>query len=396
MSSAAEEGQASIPFISARLVELESILSEKKRNIARLQAQRNDLNMQVRDLKDEIFHLQENSSDVSEYLRKIGKDRALVTTSHEGKHLVQVDEEVDLTGVRSGTRVALKSDSMVLHRILPTKVDPLVALMLVEKVPDSTYELLGGCDKQIKEIKEVIELPIKHPELFENVGIAQPKGVLLYGPPGTGKTLLARAVAHHTDTKFIRVSGSELVQKYIGEGARLVREIFVMARQHAPCIIFMDEIDSIGGKRGSGRRGDSEVQRTMLELLNQLDGFEATNQIKVIMATNRIDCLDQALLRPGRIDRKIEFPNPGDAGRLQILRIHSRRMNLQRGINLKKIAAEASGASGAELMAVCTEAGMFALRERRVHVTQEDFEMAVFKVVRKDDKRSMSLKQMVK
>jgi 26S proteasome regulatory subunit T6 len=169
-----------------------------------------------------------------------------------------------------------------------------------------------------------------------------------------------------------------------------------MARQHAPSIIFMDEIDSIGSTRGQGRRSDSEVQRTMLELLNQLDGFEATNQIKVIMATNRIDCLDPALLRPGRIDRKIEFPNPGDAGRLQILRIHSRRMNLQRGIDLKKIATETKGASGAELKAVCTEAGMFALRERRVHVTQEDFEMAVFKVTRKDDKRSMSLKQLMK
>jgi 26S proteasome regulatory subunit T6 len=285
---------------------------------------------------------------------------------------------------------------MKLHRILPTKFDPLVSLMKVDKVPDSTYEMIGGCDKQIKEIKEVIELPIKHPELFESVGIAQPKGCLLYGPPGTGKTLLARAVAHHTETTFIRVSGSELVQKYIGEGARMVRELFVMARRHAPSIIFMDEIDSIGSSRGQGRRSDSEVQRTMLELLNQLDGFESSNKIKVIMATNRIDSLDQALLRPGRIDRKIEFPNPGDAGRLQILRIHSRRMNLQRGIDLKKIATETGGVSGAELKAVCTEAGMFALRERRVHVTQEDFDMAVFKVTKKDDKRSVSLKQMLK
>lgn len=385
-----------IPFISARIAELESTMAEKKRNIARLQAQRNDLNKQVRDLKDEIFHLLENPSDVDELVRKVGKNRALVSNNHEGKYLVMVEDKVDISSAPSGTRVALRSENMSLHRILPNKVDPLVALMKVDKVPDSTYEMIGGCDKQIKEIKEVIELPIKHPELFESVGIAQPKGVLLYGPPGTGKTLLARAVAHHTDTTFIRVSGSELVQKYIGEGARMVRELFVMARQHAPSIIFMDEIDSIGSSRGQGKRSDSEVQRTMLELLNQLDGFEASNSIKVIMATNRIDCLDQALLRPGRIDRKIEFPNPGDAGRLQILRIHSRRMNLQRGIDLKRIAAETSGASGAELKAVCTEAGMFALRERRVHVTQEDFDMAVFKVTKKDDKRSMSIKQMLK
>lgn len=178
----------------------------------------------------------------------------------------------------------------MIHKILPSKVDPLVSLMMVEKVPDSTYEMVGGLDKQIKEIKEVIELPVKHPELFEALGIAQPKGVLLYGPPGTGKTLLARAVAHHTDCTFIRVSGSELVQKYIGEGSRMVRELFVMAREHAPSIIFMDEIDSIGSSRGESGSGggDSEVQRTMLELLNQLDGFEATKNIKVIMATNRI------------------------------------------------------------------------------------------------------------
>ena len=171
--------------------------------------------------------------------------------------------------------------------------------------PDSTYDMVGGLDQQIKEVKEVIELPIKHPEIFDALGISQPKGVLLYGPPGTGKTLLARAVAHHTDCCFIRVSGGELVQKYIGEGARMVRELFIMARQHAPSIIFMDEIDSIGGARIEGSRGDSEVQRTMLELLNQLDGFETTSNIKIIMATNRIDILDPALLRPGRLDRKV-------------------------------------------------------------------------------------------
>merc|ERR1711904_294273 len=236
-------------------------------------------------------------------------------------------------------RVALRNDSYTLHKILPTEVDPLVSLLKVEKVPDSTSDMIGGLDQQIKEIKEVIELPIKHPELFESLGIAQQKGVLLYGPPGTGKTLLARAVAHHTDCQFIRVSGSELVQKYIGEGARMVRELFVMARANAPSIIFMDEIDSIGGSRMEGGKGDSEVQRTMLELLNQLDGFEATNQIKIIMATNRIDILDDALLRPGRIDRKIEFPNPNEDARLDILTIHSRKMNLTRGIDLRKIAA---------------------------------------------------------
>lgn len=198
--------------------------------------------------------------------------------------------DIPISKLTPNIRVALRSDSYLLHSILPNKIDPLVSLMMVEKVPDSTYEMVGGLDRQIKEVKEVIELPIKHPELFESLGIAQPKGVLLYGPPGTGKTLLARAVAHHTDCRFIRVSGSELVQKYIGEGSRMVRELFVMAREHAPSIIFMDEIDSIGSARGGGggSGGDSEVQRTMLELLNQLDGFEPTKNIKVIMATNRI------------------------------------------------------------------------------------------------------------
>merc|ERR1711937_1035554 len=258
--------------------------------------------------------------------------------------------------------------------------------------------MIGGLDQQIKEIKEVIELPIKHPELFDSLGIEQPKGVILYGPPGTGKTLLARAVAHHTDCCFIRVSGSELVQKYIGEGSRMVRELFVMARQHAPSIIFMDEVDSIGSSRmnSGGKGGDSEVQRTMLELLNQLDGFEPHQNIKVIMATNRIDILDSALLRPGRIDRKIEFPAPNEDARVDILKIHSRKMNLTRGINLRKVAEKMQGASGAESKGVCTEAGMYALRERRVHVTQEDFEMAVAKVMQKDSEKNMSVKQLWK
>ena len=323
--------------------------------------------------------------------------QVLVKVHPEGKYMVDIDKAIDITKLNMNDRVALRNDSYMLHLVLPSKVDPLVSLMKLEKVPDSTYDMIGGCNKQIKEIKEVIELPIKHPELFESLGIAQPKGVLMYGPPGTGKTLLARAVAHHTECTFIRVSGSELVQKYIGEGSRMVRELFVMAREHAPSIIFMDEIDSIGGQRQDGESGgDSEVQRTMLELLNQLDGFEATNQIKVIMATNRIDILDQALLRPGRIDRKIEFPNPNEDARLDILRIHSRRMNLMRGIDLRKVAGGMNEASGAETKSVCTEAGMFALRERRVHVTQDDFEMAVAKVMKKDNEKNMSLRKLWK
>ncbi|KAH8738680.1 hypothetical protein FG386_000675 [Cryptosporidium ryanae] len=354
------------------------------------------MNSKVRELREELHYLLESNSYVGEVIKVMGRNKVLVKLSPEGKFLVDITKNVNISKCTVNTRVALLSDSFKLHRIFPTKVDPLVSLMKVEKVPDSTYDMVGGLDEQIKEIKEVIELPIKHPEIFESLGIAQPKGVLLYGPPGTGKTLLARAVAHHTDCTFIRVSGSELVQKYIGEGSRMVRELFVMAREHAPSLIFMDEIDSIGSQRTEGESGDTEVQRTMLELLNQLDGFESTQNIKIIMATNRIDILDDALLRPGRIDRKIEFPNPNEDARLEILKIHSRKMNLVRGINLRKISQQMKGASGAESKAVCTEAGMFALRERRKHVTQEDFEMAVSRVMKKDSDWNTSLKKLWK
>eukprot|EP00891_Asterochloris_glomerata_P001255 jgi/Astpho2/1255/fgenesh1_pm.00023_%23_10_t len=387
-------------YYKAKIEELEIQARDKQHNLRRLEAQRNELNTRVRLLREELQLLQEPGSYVGEVIKVMGKNKVLCKVHPEGKYVVDLDKDIDVNKVTTSARVALRNDSYTLHLLLPTKVDPLVSLMKVEKVPDSTYDMIGGLDQQIKEIKEVIELPIKHPELFESLGVAQPKGVLLYGPPGTGKTLLARAVAHHTDCTFIRVSGSELVQKYIGEGSRMVRELFVMAREHAPSIIFMDEVDSIGsareGSSGGGGGGDSEVQRTMLELLNQLDGFEATNQIKVLMATNRIDILDAALLRPGRIDRKIEFPNPSESSRFDILKIHSRKMNMQRGIDLRKIADKMTGASGAELKACCTEAGMFALRERRVHVTQEDFEMAVAKVMAKDTDKNTSIKKLWK
>merc|ERR1712048_1171250 len=374
-------------------------VNEKGNNVRRLQAQRNELNAKVRATREELQLLQEQASYVGEVVKPLDKKKVLVKIHPEGKFVVDIDKDIKIEECTPNCRVALRNDSYTLHKILPNKVDPLVSLMMVEKVPDSTYEMFGGLQKQIKEIKEVIELPVKHPELFDALGIAQPKGVLLYGPPGTGKTLLARAVAHHTECTFIRVSGSELVQKFIGEGSRMVRELFVLAREHAPSIIFMDEIDSIGSSRiessGSGG-GDSEVQRTMLELLNQLDGFEPHQNIKVIMATNRIDILDSALLRPGRIDRKIEFPAPNEDARVDILKIHSRKMNLTRGINLRKIAELMPGASGAEVKGVCTEAGMFALRERRVHVTQEDFEMAVAKIMQRDQDKNISIKKLMK
>ena len=391
------EGEGIQSYYISKIEELEQRIREKRQNLSRLEAQRNEMNNSVRNLKEEITKLLEQKSNVGDVIKVMGKDKVLVKSGYEGKYVVGIDKRIPIEKLTPGTRVALRGGNYILHEILPSKVDPLVSLMKVEKVPDSTYDMVGGLEQQVKEVKEVIELPIKHPEIFDALGIAQPKGVLLYGPPGTGKTLLARAVAHHTDCTFIRVSGAELVQKYIGEGARMVRELFVMAREHAPSIIFMDEIDSIGGHRVEGRSGgDSEVQRTMLELLNQLDGFESTQNIKVIMATNRIDILDDALLRPGRIDRKIEFPHPNEAARFDILRIHSRKMNLMRGIDLKKIASVMENASGADCKAACTEAGMFALRERRVHITQEDFEMAVAKIMKKETERNISKSKLFK
>merc|ERR1711991_904645 len=250
-------------YYASKVDALSSQLRSKRENLLRLTAQRNELNSKVRALKEELQLLQESGSSIGEVIKQMGRKKVLVKQKPDGKYVVDVEKNIKISDCKPGTRVALRSDSMAIHRLLPTQVDPLVSLMKVEKVPDATYDMVGGLDKQIQEIKEVIELPLKHPELFESLGVSPPKGVLMYGPPGTGKTLLARAVAHHTDCCFIRVSGSELVQKYIGEGSRMVRELFVMAREHAPTLIFMDEIDSIGGTRmggdGSGG-GDSEVQ----------------------------------------------------------------------------------------------------------------------------------------
>jgi len=383
-------------YWTAKLEEARAKERKSVENYLRLEARRNELNRRVRNLKEEVSHLLEAPSDIAEVIKIMGKEKVLVKADNS-KLVVNVSKDIEIGKLQQNMRVALKAENKELYKILPSKVDPLVSLMKVEKMPGSTYDMIGGLDRQIKEIKEVVELPVKHPELFDALGIAQPKGVLLYGPPGTGKTLLARAVAHHTDCTFIRVSGSELVQKYIGEGSRMVRELFVMAREKAPSIIFMDEIDSIGGSRSEGgEKGDSEVQRTMLELLNQLDGFESSSAIKVVMATNRIDILDPALLRPGRIDRKIEFPAPNEDARLDILKIHSRKMNLMRGVNLKKIAEKLTNASGAEIKGCATEAGMFALRERRIHVTQEDFDMAVMKVMNKESEKDVAMKKVWK
>jgi len=245
-----------------------------------------------------------------------------------------------------------------------------------------SYSDIGGLEQQIQEIKEAVELPLTHPELYEEIGIKPPKGVILYGGPGTGKTLLAKAVANQTSATFLRVVGSELIQKYLGDGPKLVRELFRVAEEMAPSIVFIDEIDAIGTKRyDSTSGGEREIQRTMLELLNQLDGFDSRGDVKVLMATNRIETLDPALIRPGRIDRKIEFPLPDIKTKRKIFQIHTGKMTLAEDVNIEEFVMTKDDLSGADIKAICTEAGLLALRERRMKVIQVDFKKAKEKVL---------------
>merc|ERR1712003_363062 len=239
-----------------------------------------------------------------------------------------------------------------------------VNVMKVDKAPLESYTDIGGLEQQIQEVREAVELPLTHPELYDEIGIKPPKGVILYGPPGTGKTLLAKAVANQTSATFLRVVGSELIQKYLGDGPKLVRELFRVAEEHAPSIVFMDEIDAVGTKRyDSNSGGEREIQRTMLELLNQLDGFDSRGDVKVIMATNRIDSLDPALIRPGRIDRKIQLPNPDTKTKRRIFNIHTSKMTLSDDVNIDEYILSKDDLSGADIKAICTEAGLMALRE---------------------------------
>merc|ERR1712019_61046 len=284
---------------------------------------------------------------------------------------------VDKDQLEPGCTVLLNHKMYAVIGVLSDDADPLVSVMKLEKAPQESYADIGGLEDQITEIKESVELPLTHPEYFEEMGIKPPKGVILYGPPGTGKTLLAKAVANQTSATFLRVVGSELIQKYLGDGPKLVRELFRVAEEHAPSIVFIDEIDAVGTKRyDSNSGGEREIQRTMLELLTQLDGFTSRGDVKVIMATNRIDSLDPALIRPGRIDRKIEFPLPDEKTKRRIFNIHTSKMNLADDVDLEDYITSKDNLSEADIKAICTESGLLALRERRMKVTNEDFKKA--------------------
>eukprot|EP00301_Raphidiophrys_heterophryoidea_P020857 c5445_g1_i1.p1 GENE.c5445_g1_i1~~c5445_g1_i1.p1 ORF type:complete len:455 (+),score=116.04 c5445_g1_i1:1-1365(+) len=314
----------------------------------------------------------------------IDDNHAIISSSVGPEYYVSIMSFVDKEHLEPGCSVLLHNKVLSVVGLLSDEVDPLVNLMKVEKAPLESYTDIGGLESQIQEIKEAVELPLTHPELYEDIGIKPPKGVILYGVPGTGKTLLAKAVAHHTSATFLRVVGSELIQKYLGDGPKLVREMFRVADDLAPSIVFIDEIDAVGTKRyDSHSGGEKEIQRTMLELLNQLDGFDSRGDVKVIMATNKIESLDPALLRPGRIDRKIEFPMPDEKTKRRIFQIHTSKMTLGDDVNLEEFVMAKDELSGADIKALCTESGLLALRERRMKVVQEDFRKGKEKVMYK-------------
>ncbi|KAL2808739.1 P-loop containing nucleoside triphosphate hydrolase protein [Aspergillus granulosus] len=392
--------------------EREQALEDYKRSLLDLrewEAKLKTLRMGIKDLQREFDISEENikalqsvGQIIGEVLKQLDEERCtviplndaclcaaanlkrkkvIVKASSGPRYVVGCRSKVDKQKLKQGTRVALDMTTLTIMRMLPREVDPLVYNMSLEDPGQINFAGIGGLNDQIRELREVIELPLKNPELFQRVGIKPPKGVLLYGPPGTGKTLLARAVASSMETNFLKVVSSAIVDKYIGESARLIREMFGYAKEHEPCIIFMDEIDAIGGRRFSeGTSADREIQRTLMELLNQLDGFDYLGKTKIIMATNRPDTLDPALLRAGRLDRKIEIPLPNEVGRLEILKIHSSTVQLEGDIDFESVVKMSDGLNGADLRNVVTEAGLFAIKDYRDAINQDDFNRAVRKV----------------
>tara|TARA_B110000444_G_scaffold190471_2_gene180101 strand:+ start:11533 stop:12753 length:1221 start_codon:yes stop_codon:yes gene_type:complete len=366
--------------------EAQRLLSERvhlENDLANIKKRASRLDEEVRILKSPpliVGHLQDILDD----------ERAIVRSSNGTVFQVSINQRLDVDKLRPGTRIALNQDTLSIIEILHDAWDPMVSGAEVMEKPNTTYESVGGLDEQILQVREAIELPLEKPELFRKVGIEPPKGILLVGPPGCGKTMLAKAVASHTNASFIRMVGSELAQKYIGGGGRMVRELFSLAKDKSPSIIFLDEIDAIGAKRlDSATSGDREVQRTLMQLLAELDGFDSLEDVKIIAATNRPDILDDALLRPGRFDRIIEIPLPDDTGRKTILSIHFKKMSTSR-INVAKIVELTEGFSGAELKATTVEAGMIAIRDNRSKVMQEDILHAVDRIKKKRESNGLS------
>jgi|UniRef100_A0A7J2U3V4 proteasome regulatory subunit len=310
--------------------------------------------------------------------------RALVKSSSGPILIVNILESIDKSKLKPGASVALNQRGSAIIEVLPRVDDPQVRAFEIIEKPNVTYNDIGGLDEQIEELKEVVELPLKNPQMFKMIGVEPPKGVLLHGPPGCGKTLLAKAVAHESNATFIRLVSSELAQKFIGEGARLVKEVFAIAKRKAPSIILIDEIDAIAAKRlDIGTSGEREVHRTLTQLLAEMDGFDPLDDVKVIATTNRIDVLDPAILRPGRFDKIIEIPLPNLRGRYEILKIHTRKMPLSSDVDLIELAKLTEGATGADIKVICTEAALYAIKNRRLQIEKKDFIYAIDKVLKK-------------
>jgi len=327
--------------------------------------------------KEEVKRIQAVPLLIGQFLELIDANNGIVGSTSGSQFYVRILSTIDRELLKPGCSVALHRHSNSLVDVLPPEADSTIQLMQDFEKPDVTYNDIGGLDIQKQEMREAVELPLTHPGLYAQIGIDPPRGVLMYGPPGTGKTMMAKAVAHHTTASFIRVVGSEFVQKYLGEGPRMVRDVFRLAKENSPCIVFIDEIDSIGTKRFDSQTGaDREVQRILLELLNQMDGFDQSTNVKVIMATNRWDTLDPALLRPGRLDRKIEFPNPDRRQKRLIFQVITNKMNLHEEVDLEDYVARPDKVSAAQIAAICQEAGMQAVRKNRYVIMRTDFDAA--------------------
>ncbi|HLC98753.1 MAG TPA: proteasome-activating nucleotidase [Candidatus Nanoarchaeia archaeon] len=363
---------------------LEKVISNYTIDVNSIEQENRILRETVAHLKEELNKLQKTPLLVAE-VREVSGENAVLRLPNGNEFFVDILSEC--RDIKPGDSVLIEQKNLtVVKKIDSRKKFNVEKFVIIEK-PDIKWSDIGGLSKQEEEIKEVIELPLKKPELFKKVGIQPPKGILLYGPPGTGKTLLAKAVAASTNSTFIEIVGSELVQKFIGEGAKLVKEVFELAREKAPAIIFIDEMDAIAATRIEiGTSGEREVQRTFMQLLAEIDGFKHLGNVKVVGCTNRKDILDPAITRPGRLDRLIFVPLPDKEGIAQIFKIHTGQMKLDKRINISKIYKDLEGLSGAEIKAVCTEAGYFAIRNNRTKILQKDIKEAITKVKEREDR----------